>query len=73
MTTRANLRARILELVPRDRYVAASDVVATLSVYPARAVWGQIVVLAMEGYIIAEDPRLYNGRAMVRRELQGGA
>jgi hypothetical protein len=69
MTTRENLRSRILELIPRDRYVAASDVVATLSVFPPGAVWSQIVMLAMDGEITAEDPGLYNGRAMVRREL----
>jgi hypothetical protein len=69
MTTRENLRARILELIPGDRFVAASDVVATLSHFPPKAVWAQIVALALDGEIAAEDPGRYNGRAMVRRAL----
>jgi len=67
MTTKAALRARILELVPWDRYVAASDVVATLSAFPNSAVWSQIVTLAIEKMIIAENPGRYDGHAMIRR------
>ena len=68
MTTRAHLRRRILELVPRDRSVDASDIVATLAHFPVKAVWAQIVCMAMEGMIAAETRgRHYDGHAMVRR------
>ena len=67
MTTRENLRARILELVPRDYSVPPEDVVKTLAVFPRKAVWAQIVLLAMEGVITSDHPGQYDGRAMIRR------
>ncbi len=69
MTTRHTLRAKILEIVPADRYVPASDIVETLADLPAKAVWAEIVMLAMDGEIRAEHPGTYDGRAMVRRTL----
>jgi hypothetical protein len=64
---RETMRSKILELVPRDRSVLASDVVATLSIFPVAAVWSQIVILAMEGILTAENPGHYDGNAMIRR------
>ena len=61
------LRAKILAYIPRDRAVAASDVVATLRL-PQALVWSEIVVMAMEGIVTTDTPRgAYDGRAMVRR------
>jgi hypothetical protein len=67
MSTREALRRKILELVPFDRFVPAGDVVSTLSIFPSKAVWSQIVVLAMEGIITADRPGTYDGAAMIRR------
>lgn len=68
MTTLVHLRKRILELVPRDRSVDASDIVATLAHFPSKAVWGQLVCMAIEGVIAADTRgRYYDGHAMVRR------
>jgi hypothetical protein len=68
LNARDHLRARILELVPSDRFVAAADVVATLSSeLPATALWSEIVLLAFDGLIESDKPGTYNGQAMVRR------
>jgi hypothetical protein len=72
MSTLATLRCQILELVPWDHYVPASDVVRSLEVYPAPAVWAQIVMLATEGIITTENPGRYDGCAMVRRAQGAG-
>jgi hypothetical protein len=64
---RETMRSKILELVPRDRSVLASDVVATLSIFPVAAVWSQIVILVMEGVVGADNPGRYDGNAMLRR------
>lgn len=67
MTTLESLRAEILALIPRDYHVAASDIVATLSHYPAKAIWPVLVVLAMDGVITTDRPGACDGRAFVRR------
>lgn len=67
MTTLANLRAEILDLIPTTHHVAASDIVATLSHYPVKAVWPTIVKLAMDGVITCDRAGACDGRAFVRR------
>jgi len=67
MTTIAQLRTSILDLVPWDHHVPASDVVKSLEPFPAKAVWATIVQLTMEGIITTEVPGRYDGRAMIRR------
>lgn len=66
---RGELHARILALIPRDRYVSASDVVASLELTPVKLVWAEIVVLAMEGRITTDQSTrgAYDGNAMIRR------
>ena len=65
--TRSQLRAKILDLVPWDRFVDASDVVNTLSFLPQKAVWSQIVVMAMEGILTCDRVGVIDGHAMIRR------
>jgi len=67
MTTIAKLRTSILELVPWDHHVPASDVVKSLEPIPAKAVWATIVQLNLEGILTTEHPGKYDGCAMIRR------
>lgn len=67
MTTLANLRAAILELIPWDRFVPASDIVATLTVYPMKALWPVLLLLAQDGLIECDRPGTCDGHAFVRR------
>ena len=67
MTTLEKLRASILELVPWDHHVPASDVVKSLAPMPEKAVWATIVQLNLEGVLTTENPGRYDGRAMIRR------
>lgn len=65
--TREKLEKTILDLIPTDRFVDADDVVHTLSYVSAKAVWGRIVVMAMDGRITCDNIGQYDGHAMIRR------
>lgn len=62
----AELRKKILALVPSDAFIEASYVVHMLDL-PVKLVWSEIVMMAFDGVIRTAGERTTEGQVLIQR------